>query len=184
MGFSRQEYWSGLTCPPPRNLPNPALLQIFPTQGLNLHFLHHLHWQVGGFFTTSATWEALSLGSCSNGMRWVSYHSLCPTHRDLSLLSSKLHIKAASSREPSQMKQVSPDNPDLLSLGPQQLLLFLSYLPPWLGTTPSPHISVLPTFFLYMTEASEDCSLIRISPVIVHLFLLLNSFLSPCCCCC
>ena len=31
MGFSRQEYWSGL----------PFLLQgIFPTQGLNLHLLH------------------------------------------------------------------------------------------------------------------------------------------------
>ena len=24
MGFSRQEYWSGLPCPPPGNLPNPA----------------------------------------------------------------------------------------------------------------------------------------------------------------
>ena len=24
MGFSRQEYWSGLTCPPPRDLPNPG----------------------------------------------------------------------------------------------------------------------------------------------------------------
>ena len=23
-GFSRQEYWSGLTCPPPGNLPNPG----------------------------------------------------------------------------------------------------------------------------------------------------------------
>ena len=25
MGFSRQEYWSGLPCPPPRDLPNPGL---------------------------------------------------------------------------------------------------------------------------------------------------------------
>ena len=25
-GFSRQEYWSGLSCPPPRDLPNPGLL--------------------------------------------------------------------------------------------------------------------------------------------------------------
>ena len=25
MGFSRQEYWSGLPCPPPGNLPNPGL---------------------------------------------------------------------------------------------------------------------------------------------------------------
>ena len=38
MGFSRQEYWSGLH----------ALLQgIFPTQGSSLHLLHLLHWQVG-----------------------------------------------------------------------------------------------------------------------------------------
>ena len=25
MGFSRQEYWSGLPCPPPRNLPKPGI---------------------------------------------------------------------------------------------------------------------------------------------------------------
>ena len=43
MGFSRQEYWSGLPCPPLGNLPDsrsksPAL--------------------AGSFFTTSTTWEA------------------------------------------------------------------------------------------------------------------------------
>ena len=26
MGFSRQEYWSGLPCPPPGDLPNPGLI--------------------------------------------------------------------------------------------------------------------------------------------------------------
>ena len=36
MGFSRQDYWSGLPCPPPR---------IFPTQGLNPCLLCLLHWQ-------------------------------------------------------------------------------------------------------------------------------------------
>ena len=36
MGFSQQEYWSVLVCPPP---------EVFPTQGLNLPFLHLLHWQ-------------------------------------------------------------------------------------------------------------------------------------------
>ena len=36
MGFSRQEYWSRLPCPPPGDLPN---------QGLNLHLLCFLHWQ-------------------------------------------------------------------------------------------------------------------------------------------
>ena len=38
MGFSRQEYWSGLPCPPPG-----ALL----TQGSNHHLLCLLHWQAG-----------------------------------------------------------------------------------------------------------------------------------------
>ena len=35
--FSKQEYWSGLSCPSPGD----------PTQGLNLHLLSLLHWQVG-----------------------------------------------------------------------------------------------------------------------------------------
>ena len=48
MGFSRQEYWSGMPCPPPGDLPNP---------GIGPHLLCLLHWQ-GRFFTTRATWEA------------------------------------------------------------------------------------------------------------------------------
>ena len=36
VGFSRQEYWSGLPCPSPG---------IFPTQELNSHLLRLLHWQ-------------------------------------------------------------------------------------------------------------------------------------------
>ena len=38
MGFSKQENWSGLPCPPSGNL---------PTQGLNLHHLRFLHCQAG-----------------------------------------------------------------------------------------------------------------------------------------
>ena len=38
MGFSRQEYWSGLLCPSPG---------IFLTQGSNLRLLSLLHWQAG-----------------------------------------------------------------------------------------------------------------------------------------
>ena len=30
-GFSRQEYWSELPCPPPGNLPNPGIEPISPT---------------------------------------------------------------------------------------------------------------------------------------------------------
>ena len=48
MGFSRQEYWSALPCPPPRGLPDPG---IEPTSLMSPAL-------AGGFFTTSATWEA------------------------------------------------------------------------------------------------------------------------------
>ena len=30
MGFSRQEYWSGLPCPPPGDLPNPGIKPGYP----------------------------------------------------------------------------------------------------------------------------------------------------------
>ena len=30
MEFSRQEYWSGLSCPPPRDLPDPGIELTFP----------------------------------------------------------------------------------------------------------------------------------------------------------
>ena len=28
--FSRQEYWNGLSCPPPGNLPNPGIESVSP----------------------------------------------------------------------------------------------------------------------------------------------------------
>ena len=31
MGFSRQEYWNGLPCPPPKDLPDPGTKQASPT---------------------------------------------------------------------------------------------------------------------------------------------------------
>ena len=30
MGFSRQEYWSGLPCPPPGDLPDPQIEPVSP----------------------------------------------------------------------------------------------------------------------------------------------------------
>ena len=47
MGFSRQEYWSGLLCLPPRDLPNPGIEHASLSPAL-----------VGKFFATSTTWEA------------------------------------------------------------------------------------------------------------------------------
>ena len=51
MGFSREEYWSGLPCPPLGNLPDP---------GIEPMSLMSPAW-TGRFFTTTATWEALLL---------------------------------------------------------------------------------------------------------------------------
>ena len=48
MGFSKQEYWSGLPCPPPGDLPNPGT----EPESLMSPAL------AGGFFTTNAAWEA------------------------------------------------------------------------------------------------------------------------------
>ena len=48
MGFPRQEYWSGLPCPPPGDLPNPGIEPKHPVSPA----------LAGGFFTTSTTWEA------------------------------------------------------------------------------------------------------------------------------
>ena len=72
MGFSRQEYWSGLLCPPPGDLPNPGVKPeslMFPALA-------------GGFFSTSATWEGpkLSLvGACH------CIYSVCKQMLDLHL---------------------------------------------------------------------------------------------------
>ena len=45
MGFSRQECWSGLPCPPPGNLPNPGIKPASLTSA-------------NSFYTAGATWKA------------------------------------------------------------------------------------------------------------------------------
>ena len=47
LGFSRQEYWSGLPCPPPENLADPGIKPLslmYPALS-------------GRFFTANTTWE-------------------------------------------------------------------------------------------------------------------------------
>ena len=51
MGFSRQEYYSGLSCPPPGDLPDTGIEPVYLMSPA----------LAGGFFTTGATWEAHSL---------------------------------------------------------------------------------------------------------------------------
>ena len=47
MGFSKQEYWNGLSFPSPEDLPDPGVETVslmYPSLA-------------GGFFTTRATWQ-------------------------------------------------------------------------------------------------------------------------------
>ena len=55
MGFSRQEYCSGLLCPPTGDLLTQELNSCLKSPAL-----------AGGFFTINATWEALSQSLSSN----------------------------------------------------------------------------------------------------------------------
>ena len=48
MEFTRQGYWSGMSCPPPGDLPDPG---IEPASVASPAL-------ASGFFTTGATWEA------------------------------------------------------------------------------------------------------------------------------
>ena len=61
MGFSRQEYWSELPCPPLGDLPNPGtelVSLISPALA-------------GGQFTTSATWEDPYMSIQKQNILWV-----------------------------------------------------------------------------------------------------------------
>ena len=63
MGFSRQEYWSGLPCLPPGDLPNPGIKPA----SLRSPAL------ADGFLATSANWEAPhSLDKCNS--KYSEYH--------------------------------------------------------------------------------------------------------------
>ena len=53
MGFSREEYWSGLSCPPPGGLPNPRIKAEYLMCPAS----------AGGFFTASAIWETQQYNS-------------------------------------------------------------------------------------------------------------------------
>ena len=75
MGFSRQEYWSGLPCPPPGDLPDPGIEPVS---------LMSPAW-AGGFFTTNATWGlVIWFHANSNLLSATSLHMEGRAHRDLS----------------------------------------------------------------------------------------------------
>ena len=84
MGFSKQEYWSGLPCPPPRGLTDPGIEPVSLTSSA----------LAGGFFITSASWEVqldisviklvwwkpgpVGVGGFKAGLGWMGVSGLRP----------------------------------------------------------------------------------------------------------
>ena len=64
MGFSRQEYWSGLPCPPPGDLPDPGIEPMSVASPA----------LAGGFFTTAPPGK--SKWSSTQSQKWMTFFPL------------------------------------------------------------------------------------------------------------
>ena len=67
MGFSRQEYWSGLLCPSPGDLPNPGMEPILPNPGMETCLLH---WQAGYLPPAGKTIMEKAMAPHSSTLAW------------------------------------------------------------------------------------------------------------------
>ena len=137
MGFSRQEYWSGLPCPPPGDLPNPG---IKPASLMSPAL-------AGGLFTTGAAWEVpiLNLPPIKNLLYYdLQKLDLCCVagttgkEEDLDYKEQKCHlnleIKGVVLGVPGlRIKEVSENGLDLGWLPPRLLLRSLLLSGVWLA---------------------------------------------------
>ena len=80
--FSRQEYWSGVPCPPPGDFPQPGIEPVSLTS----------YASTGRFFTTSATWKP------SRQHASVLFHPCNNPTKSLLILSSQFHRKRERER--------------------------------------------------------------------------------------
>jgi len=73
MGFSRQEYWSGLPCPPPGDLPDPGIEPLSPALQTDSLPLSHLGSQQMGRDQTIVLCSLLTFISL-----WLTPHMYYP----------------------------------------------------------------------------------------------------------
>ena len=95
MGFSRQQYWSGLPFPPPEDFSDPETELSF--------LICLLHWQIG-FLIASATWDGEGNGtplqhSCLEnpmvgGTWWATVHGVAMSRKRLSDFTFTFHFPA------------------------------------------------------------------------------------------
>ena len=146
MGFPRQEYWSGLPFPSPRN---------FPTQGLNLYLLH---WQADSLPLTHQGKPNLQ-NRCSVNAGGVKYLekgcALCsPRRQRKNHREGEIFLKIPA-------EAVSSDNElpvtRAMQLGGQKLLLSvpLSEVSTLPCTDSGPGGAFLPNLFMWLSSDSE-----------------------------
>ena len=117
MGFSRQEYWSGMPFPPPGDLPDP---------GSNLHLLH---WQADSLSlsplgspyinTHTYTWASLIAQSVKNrpAMQetWVGFLGWeDPLEKEMATHSSILAWRIPWTAEPGKLQSMGSQESDMI----------------------------------------------------------------------
>ena len=86
MGFSRQEYCSGLPCPPPGDLPDPGIKPLSLVSPA----------LAGGVFTTCATWEVLFWEVHLGQKRVINQRGSKPCHSATLKLPAALEASSSS----------------------------------------------------------------------------------------
>ena len=94
MGFSRQEYWSGLPCPPPGDLPDPEIEPGSPAAPS----------LAGGFFTHWATWEGPDESQAASGWCTVASPPLTPILTTPRNVPKHLSLTICSEGQPSVIR--------------------------------------------------------------------------------
>ena len=92
MGFSRQEYWNGLPCPPPGHLPDPGLEPGSPAPGTSKE-------KVAIWVTPTGQGPSVPLSGFWKCTKWSLW--LCSTaDRDRRLFSTELSLKSRRHQHP------------------------------------------------------------------------------------
>ena len=111
MRFSRQEYWSGLSCPTPGDLLSP---------GIEASFLRSLHWQAGFLAQKEQVVECLAWDNIPNfkNLKFTNQYCVCmwwPKTKNIKMWNGKIYSNSKWLRleegVESQMQEVYKRSP-------------------------------------------------------------------------
>ena len=87
MGPSSQEYWSGLLCPPPGDLPNPGIEPAFPSLQVDSLLLSHYSGEGNGTLLQYSCLE----NPMDRGAWWAAVHGVTKSQTQLSDFTFHFH---------------------------------------------------------------------------------------------